>query len=165
MVSIFDINEGNIIINQNCLLIPELKLIVKEYENPIPVLGYIHFMADPKSPYANLPEDEKEERILEDYPGDYTSDDEPVYKALEKIKRLYETASMRFLADAKAGLKTMGDYLRKAQIIEGKDSNFATFQSGLKSIATINRQYKELEKDVEEELRVRGQGNLGYDEI
>lgn len=165
MVKIFDISEGNIVINENCLLIPELRLIMDTYENPIPVLGYVHFLADPKSPYANLPDDQREETILNDYDGDYTPDDEPVYKAVEKIKRLYETPSMRLLEDAKFGLKRLGEYIRKTEITDGKEGSGNNYRQSLLSITKINREYRMLEKDVEEELRVRGQNNVGYDEI
>lgn len=165
MVKIFDINEGIIVINTNCLLIPELKKISEIYKDPIPVLGYIHYMSDPLSAYANLPEDEKEERVLQDYPGDYTPDDEAVYKAVEKMRVLYETPSMLLLKQAKAGLKTLGDYLAKASISDGKDSNLPGFQNALKSIGKINQEYKVLERDVQEELRIRGQGAIGYDEF
>lgn len=165
MVSIFDISEGNIVVNQNCLLIPELKAIVDTYENYIPVLGYVHFTCDPKSPYANLPDNEREEMILADYVADYSVDDEVVYKAVEKIKKLYETPSMRFLRDARGGLENLSQYLSKASVTEGKDSNLTGLISALKSISKINQEYKALEKDVEEELRVRGQNLTGYDEI
>lgn len=165
MVTIFDINEGIVAINVNCLLIPELKTICDHYEDPIPVLGYVHYMSDPLSAYANLPEDEKEARVLEDYDGEYTPDDEPVYKAIEKLTKLYETPSMRLLRQAKAGLKTLGNYLERAQITDGKDGNSTSFQTALKSIGKINQEYKVLERDVQEELRIRGQGAIGYDEL
>lgn len=165
MIRIFDIDNGHVVINENCLLIPELKTIVDTYENPVAVLSYVHFMTDPRSPYANLADDIKEETILHDYEDKYTPDDEPVYKAVEKMTKLYETPSMRLLKQAKIGLKTLGNYIEKSAISDGKDGNFATYQQALKSIATINREFKTLEKDVDDELRVRGGGEFGYDEI
>lgn len=166
MIRIFDIHEGRIVINENCLLIPELKKIVDTYVDPIPVLGYVHFLTDPRSPYSNLPREEKEERILEDYEGDYTADDEPVYRAVEKLVSLYETPRMRLLRQAKAGLRTLGDHLEKTQIRDDdKSGNFATFNSALKSVGRIAQEYDALEKQVEEELRIRGNTATGYDEF
>lgn len=165
MVKIFDINEGIIVINETCLLMPELKTIVDTYENPIPVLCYVHYMADPKSVYRHLPQEEMEELILKDYPGDYTVDDEPVYKAIEKIKRLYQSPTMRLLEDAKIGLKKLGDYLRLTEVTADKDGSGVNYRQTLASIAKISREFRDLDNDVQEELRVRGQGNLGYDEI
>ncbi len=165
MIKIFDINEGNIVINENCLLIPELKVIMDTYENPIPVLGYVHFMSDPKSPYANLPPDQKEEFILNDYAGDYTTDDEPVYKAVEKIQKLYETPSMRLRRRALVAAENLGQYMEGAQISEGRDANLPGLLNALKSIRKINQELRGFERDVEDELRIRGSGNIGYDEI
>lgn len=165
MVKIFDINDSQVVINENCLLIPEFKKIVEVYADPIPVLCYVHFFSDPKSPYANLPMDQKEEIILKDYPGEYTTDDEPVYKAVEKLKMLYETESMRLYRRAKSALDNLGRYLESAVLIDGRDSNVPGLLNALKSIRKISQEFKGLEHDVEEELRVRGQGNLGYDEL
>lgn len=165
MVKIFDINEGIVAINVNCLLIPELKAIYDHYEDPIPVLGYVHFMTDPRSPYGNLPDEEKEARILEDYDSDYTPDDEPVYKAVEKMKKLYETPSMRGRRRALNAFDNLSLYIEKASITEGKDSNLTGIVNTLKSMRTINKELRALEQDVEEELRIRGQGAIGYDEL
>ncbi len=165
MVTIFDITEGHVVINENCLLIPELKKIIDTYEDPIPVLGFLHFSTDPKSPYGNLPEEEREEMILADYPGDYTTDDEPVYKAVEKLKKLYETPSMRGRRKALVAYDNLMDYMEKASITEGRDANLPGILNTLKSIRGINKELRAFEQDVEEELKVRGQGNVGYDEL
>ena len=166
MVKIFDIEGGNIAINENCLLIPELKKIVEIYPEPIPVLGYIHFMSDPRSPYMNLPPEEREEIVLNDYYGAYTPDDEPVFKAIEKVKKLYETPSMRLRRKAQKASDNLGDYLEKATFnADGRDANLPGLLNALKSIRRINQELRGFDNDVEEELRVRGQGNLGYDEI
>lgn len=164
-IKVFDINEGKITVNESCLLIPELKVICEEYKDPIPVLCFVHFMTDPLSPYANLGDDKKLEVVLEDYPGEYTMDDEPVFKAMDKLIQLYETPTMRLLKKARIGLETLGDYLGTASISDGKDGNSATFQSALKSIGKISQEFKALEREVEEELQVRGGSQIGYDEI
>lgn len=164
-IKIFDISEGKVTINENVLLIPELKAIVDNYEDPIPPLCFVHYMTDPLGPYANLPTSQKEEIILEDYDGDYTVDDEPIYKAIEKLNKMYETPSMSLLRDAKVGLETLGNHLRVSRITEGKEGNFAGFIAALKSIGKISQEFRMLEKEVEEELRIRGGGEIGYDEI
>lgn len=164
-IKIFDINESAVTINENCLLIPELKEIVDTYENPIPALTFVYYMTDPMSPYANLNPEEREQSLLEDYPGDYTTDDEPIYKALNKLSLLYETPTMRLLRQAKVGLTTLGNYLEKASITDGKDSNSATFQSALKSIGKISLEFRQLEQAAEDELKARGSANIGYDEV
>jgi len=164
-IKIFDINEGKITINENCLLIPELKEIVDTYEDPIPPLCFIHYMTDPLGPYGNLNPMDREQTLLEDYPGDYTVDDDPLCKALDKLSKLYETPTRKLLRQAKVGLNTLGNYLERAIITDGKDSNSVSFQSALKSIGKISQEFRALEQEVEEELKVRGSANLGYDEL
>jgi hypothetical protein len=165
-IKIFDIQEGIITINENCLLIPELKTIYDTYTNPIPALCFVHYMTDPLGPYANTPEQKREEILLEDYAGDYTTDDEPIYKAVEKLQSLYETPTMQLMKDARKGLETLGNYLSKASIRdEDKGGNLTTFANSLKSIGKISQEFRTLEKEVQEELRIRGNLNTGYDEI
>lgn len=166
MVKIFDVSEGSVVINENCLLIPELKAIVDTYENPIPPLSFVHFMTCPFEAYWHLSEEQREEILLDDYPGDYTVDDEPIFKALKKLSFLNETESMYLLKNAKKGLRTLADYLGTAAIRDDeRNGNFSTFQNALKSVAKISQEYRGLEKDVQEELKIRGNVNLGYDEI
>lgn len=165
-IKVFDLNEGVVVINPNCLLIPELKAIYDQYDDPIPAFCFVHFTCDPFGPYANLSDSQKEEVILDDYPGEYTLEDECMFKAVEKIKTLYETPSMELRRNARVGLKTLGDYLAKASIRdEDKGGNLGTFNTALKSIAKINQEFRTLDRDVEEEFRIRGGGQIGYDEI
>jgi len=165
-IKVFDINEGQVVINENCLLIPELKEIYEIYTDPIPAFCFVHFMSDPLGPYANLEEDQREEILLEDYPGEYTIEDEPIYKAVAKLTSLYETPTMELKRDARKGLKTLSQYLGKASVRDDdKGGNLNTFLSALKSVGKISQEYRALEKEVEEELRVRGGNMTGYDEI
>jgi hypothetical protein len=78
----FDIVQGNVVINHNCLSIPELKAIHDEYEDPIPAFNYLHFLFDIDSPYINMPDMEKEETLLIDFPGDYTLEDPVMIAAI-----------------------------------------------------------------------------------
>lgn len=165
-VKIFDLNEGIVVINENVLLIPELKRIHETYEDPIPAFCFVHFMTDPTCPYANLGESDREEILLHDYPGEYSTEDEPIYEAINKLRTLCETPSMDLRNNAKAALKSLSTYLKTAVIRDDdKSGNLSFFLSALKSIAKINQEYRILDKDVEEEMRIRGDKNLGYDEI
>lgn len=163
---IFDISENQVVVNEHVLLVPELKAIVDNYEDPIPPLCYVYYMTEPFSPYFNLPAEEKEERILEDYEGDYTSDDELIFKAVEKLSKLCETPTMRLFRQSKVALLRLGNHLESMMIRdEEKGGNLATLLTALKSIAKINEEYSRFEKQVEEEYRTRGNSQLGYDEI
>jgi hypothetical protein len=166
IVNIFDIHGGKIVINPNCLLIPELKTINESYQDPIPAFCYIHYMTHPKSPYANLEELEKEQLILEDYPGDYTPEEEIIHLATTKLRKLYETPTMRLLRNAKIGLENLSSYIGTAKISEGRDGNITPFQMTLSKIGKIAQEFRMLEKQVDDELgSIRGNADTGYDEL
>jgi len=57
-MTIFDVEEGKVKLNENCYLIPELRVLTEKYEDAIPVFTYIHYLTHPESPYHNLPDDE-----------------------------------------------------------------------------------------------------------
>lgn len=165
-IKIFDVENGQIKINENCLLIPELKKITETYVDPIPPLCFVHFMTDPLGPYGNIPEDRKEEIVYKDYKGKYTLDDEPIWEAVEKLKVFYETENSRLLARAKVGLQNLGEYLSGYKISDSKDgSQLNAYTMALSRIGKISQEFTELEKVVKSELKARGNTNLGYDEL
>ena len=57
---IFDILNGQVIINHNCLSIPELKAVHDRYKDPIPAFNFLHYMYSQKGPYCNTPEDDND---------------------------------------------------------------------------------------------------------
>lgn len=162
MTKIFDIENEKVIINQNCLLIPELKAVYDFYEDPIPAFSFLYYMTEPKSAYNNLPEDERENSILYDYPGDYTLEDEVIINALVKLEKLNLTPTLALLKGGKIGLEKLTRYLMTQEILAGRDGNMAAYISSLKSIAQINKEYKQLEKQAEEEIQVQGRGGIEF---
>lgn len=165
-IKIFDIDSGRVVINENCLLIPELKKIVDKYKDPIPALCFVHFFCDPKGPYANLSEKERESLLLADYDGEYTLEDKEITEALKTIKRKYKTPTMGLLENSRRGLDTLSDYLATAKITEGRDGNLAAFTAALARMGKIAQEYRALEKLVDEELgNIRGDAETGYDEF
>lgn len=169
-IKIFDISEGIIIVNEECLLIPELKNVVDYYSNPIPALSYLYFMYDPSSAYNNRPAEEKEDSVLEDYPGEYTTEDDVIIAAGEKLKKLYTTPTLRFYLDNKILLEKIGKYGRDNEVTAGKDGNYSAMQSQLKSVGTTIEQFKKLEETVQKEMEelnmsIRGNKRTAYDEV
>jgi hypothetical protein len=165
-MEIFEINNDEVVITTNCLLIPEFKKVVEAYKkNPIAPLSYINFMTNPKSPYSNLPENEKLEVVARDVGGDFTLDDPIILDAIEKAESLFMSPTRRFYFDAKIGLEKMGTYLRDGSIVTGRDGNDTTYLSMLKSVGKITAEFKILEKEYFEEVsHLRGDQEASYDE-
>ena len=165
-MEIFEIEDGKVRVNTNCLVIPELKAVVDKYDEPLSALNFIYNMTSPKSPFSNLPESEKEEVILMDFPGDYSPEDPEIRLAILKMQKLFLTPTRRFFLNAKKGLETLGEYLATASITEGKDSNFSSFNMALSRVGKTIEEFKKLEKIYEEETEsaIRGGHSVGYDE-
>ena len=165
-LKIFDIHENQVVINEHCLLIPELRAVYETYEDAIPVFSYLYFMTDPSSPYSNLPEDAREDIVLEDYPGDYTTEDPVVRAALAKLNSLYETPTRRVFIAAKKNLESLANYLSTTEVVDGKDGNLGEvfrIQTGLPKIVSGFKDLERIKND--EENSARGGAELGYDEV
>jgi len=160
-----DIIQGQFVINESCLLVPEFKKIVDTHSKPVLVFKYIKALLDPESPYDNIPEDEKENMILKDLGIDFSLDDLDVQAAKEKAEKLSITPTERFFQDSKVGLEKMGKYLRDGTITAGRDGNDSTFLQMLKSTGKIIQEFKQLEKQRDEEVsELRGGQEKSYDE-
>lgn len=168
-IKIFDIVGGQVVINHNCLSIPELKAIAEEYTDPIPAFNYLHYKYDIESPYANIPEEEKEDVLLNDFPGDYTLEDEVMIAAIQKLEELYVTPTYRYYLDNKILMEKLGTFARTSPVTSGRDGNVGALQSQLKAVGKTILEFKQLEKVVLAELeetkgRARGGKKLAYDQ-
>lgn len=165
---IFDIENKQVIINENILTIPELKAVYEEYEDPIPAFLYLYHMTDPEGAYNQLDEMEKEDAILYDFPGSYTSEDEVIIKALEKLKLLNTSETYRYYQSNKELLDKLSRYAREVDVTDGKNGNLAELISLVKSTGKTIQEYNILKKETEKEvkkLRMRGNGFGAYDEF
>lgn len=166
IAKIFDVDSKRVTINENTLLIPEFKAVVDEYKDPIPALCYIYYLCDVSSPYANLPEDTKDQMLLSDFPGEYTPEDEVVREAIAKAKLLYRTPTSRLLDGLRSMVDKLAQYCEDAAITDGRDGNLTAVQAMLKGVGRMALEMKQVEKIVEEEVNsARGNSEIGYDEI
>jgi len=166
---IFDIVNSKVVINHNCLSIPEFKAIVDAYEDPIPAFNFLHFKFDPKSPYANMEETEKDDIIIGDFPGDYTLEDPEMIAAIEKLEAMMVTPTYRYYLDNKILLEKLGKFSRDATITAGRDGNLSALSQQVKGVGKTIQEFKQLEKIVLQELaegagRTRGDKKLAYDQ-
>ena len=169
IIKIFDIVNGQVVINHNCLSIPELKAINDRYTDPIPAFNFLHFKFDPESPYANMPEEEIEDVLIKDFPGEYTLEDEEMLNAIKKLSELYITPTYRYYQDSKVLLEKLGKFARHTEITTGRDGNLAALAMQVKSVGKTIQEFKQLEKVVMQELadgmgKVRGGKKKAYDQ-
>lgn len=166
---ILDIEGGHVVINLNVLTIPELRAVNDYYKNPIPALTFLHHRFHSKGPYCNTPEEDKEEILIQDFPGEYTLEDEVMIKAIAKLGMLYMTPTYRYYLDNKVLLEKMGTFARTEPITAGRDGNVNAMLSQIKSTGKTITEFKQLEKVVQQEMdehksRVRGNKKKAYDQ-
>jgi hypothetical protein len=166
---IFDIENGKVVVNSNCLLIPELKAVVDRYTDPIPALCFLHYKFAIKGPYCNTPEDELEDVLQQDFPGEYTTEDEEIIMATNKLSMLYETPTVRYYNSVKGLLERLGVFAKTAVVTTGRDGNMNSLLSQVRTVGKTINEFKVLEKSVLQELdegrgRNRGDKKLAYDQ-
>ena len=165
----FDIVNGQVAINHNCLSIPELKAVHDAYADPIPAFNFLYYKFDPESAYANIEEDAKEDIILGDFPGEYTLEDEVIIAAMNKLDSLTVSPTYRYYLDNKRLMERLGSFVRTAEVTTGRDGNIGALQSQVKSVGKTIMEFKQLEKVALQELaelkgRARGGKKLAYDQ-
>jgi hypothetical protein len=166
---IFDIENNHVVINPTCLLIPELKAVTEEYKDPIPALSFLHFRFSPKGAYCNTPEEDKDEILLMDFPGEYTLEDPVMIAAINKLQFLTLSPTYRYYLDNKELLEKIGKFGRVTAITAGRDGNINALLSQVRSTGKTISEFKQLEKIVQEEIdqhksRVRGEKRKAYDQ-
>ena len=154
----------------HCYTIPELKNIIDKYDKrAIDMIAYAFYYACPfKSinPYADFSDDEKEEVLKKSFV--VFPDNPDVLLAIDAMKKLYETTSLRYFTMNKKNLHDIMDYLDSTIITDGKEGNLGERLKIAEKCAKIKLEFDELEKNVEAErgkLRAKGQRPTGKGEL
>lgn len=164
-IRIFEVVNGKLIINDQCLRIPELKAIVDRYKDPIPALSYVDNMTAPDSPYSNLPEDERQQTAQEDAGGDFGLEDDEITEAIKKLDSLYYTPTKRYFEAIKRSLDMTCAQLDSITQLDfnSKDGNAEMVDKMQMNAGKKIEAFKKLEKIKDEEVKValRGKAQSG----
>lgn len=164
---ILEYEDGRIIITAEAYSIPEIKALIDKHDMKAePYLAYVHLMTAPDSPYINVPFDEKEETVIYNVietHGDFDPYDPLIAPAIQKLKSYYTSTLERKYEAAKVLHEKFTKYMMEKEIVEGKDGNMAELMRLLEKIGPEMRAFKDLEKQVDEELKtkMRGKNILG----
>lgn len=166
MKEIFDIVDKKIIINHNCLLIPEFKAVVDTYKaGAVNVFSYIYYFCDFKSPFSDYSEEQREETLIKMFNSNdiFTLDDMVLVDAIAIYKKLQWTVAMELLDGTREAMHKMAIYLKSADIVDGKDGNVQQIAAIIKNIGTTLASYDNLVGQVEKELQkttIRGNKHI-----
>lgn len=172
LVKIFDIVDGELQVSVECHTEPYLKAILDRYTNPVPALNYIYYKTYPWSAYNNFPEEEREEAILNTYPGEYTPEDVEIVEALKELDKRYHTPLKAFYQSQKHIFEVMTQYYSNFNVSmindDGMKGNLKELRTSNKEAAKLAQSFLELENLYKEQLqssRLSGGQEAGYDEF
>jgi hypothetical protein len=167
LAQIFDIKDGKVIPGISCYIIPEFKAIVDTYENPIAALSFIWAKYIPNSSYTDLEEKGKDKFLMEEFPGDYSLEDDVMINACNKAEFFTNTPSKRFYESNKILLDRLSTYARTSEIIEGNNGNLGQLHNQILKADKMMEAFRKVENVYKEEISstTRGNKDKGYDEF
>lgn len=160
---ILEYEDGRVKVTAHAYAIPEVKKLIDKYDMDVePYLAYVHAMSAPDSPYCNIPEGEKRETVIYDIQeslGEFDYDDGLVQLAIDKFNTLYTSTLRRYYLGLQKSIEKMAKYLENEEIVAGKDGNLAEIIRIQKEGGITIRNFKDIEKQVDEELKIKMKGN------
>lgn len=151
MNKVITIKDGKVVPNENVLGIPELKKIWDKFEEPDRslIFQYLYHLYQDDSPYYNLTEDTREERVRKDFQGNYKPNfDKDIIKAKEKMSELTWSPIKDLLEGIKINIRNISQSLKTEEVNTGKDGNLTQFTSFHKSARELIKNYYATVQDI-----------------
>jgi hypothetical protein len=167
-LELFTVENEKVVPSVALYNIPELKILLDTYpKEAMNMFSYLYYTHYPKSPYANLTDEEREDALDETYGGSWSTEDPYFRIADDLVNRLYTTPTKKFFLNAKMALEKLGDYLANASIVDGKDGNLGHYSMAMTRIGKTMDDFKKLEKMYQDESGndgTRGNKSVSYDD-
>jgi hypothetical protein len=169
MIKLFDISNNKVIPTEHCYTLNFLKQIMEEYpEEYLNIYQYLFYKTCPNpeiNPFFNIPEEDKDEVILQEIAGDFSTEDQLILEALEKCNKLYETPTVRAYNGISKMMDRLAKYMENTSITHGRDGNINSLIAAAKNFQSIRDSFKGVYKDLldEQKRHVRGNQDTAYD--
>ena len=169
LIKLFDIQNNVLIPTEHCYSLKALKDIMEEYPNNyLKIYQYLFYMTCPNpdlNPFFYTPVLDKEDLILEQIEGDFSTEDDSIFVALKFCERMYETPTSRVYNGIASMLDRLGRYMETTSITDGRDGNITALVNAAAKYEAIRGSFKGAYKDLQEEQKstVRGGQGLAYD--
>ena len=171
IVRLFDIQNNKVVPTEHCYTLKFLKAVMDEYPDTyLSIYQYVFYMSCPNpdlNPFFNLPENEKEDIIIEEIGLEESVEDGTIRYALDMCKKLYETPTYRAYVGIKSMLDRLAKYMEVTAIEHGRDGNINSMVNAAAKFESIRQSYKGAFSDMkqEQESSVRGGAGLAYDQM
>jgi hypothetical protein len=169
IVKLFEIQYNVVIPTEHCYTLKALKDIMDDYpEDYLKIYQYLFYMTCPNpdmNPFFYTPDIDKENLIMQQIEGEFSTEDDAVFTALKFCERMYETPTSRAYKGIASMLDRLARYMEVTTITAGRDGNINSLISAAKNYDAIRQSFKGAYKDLQEEQssRVRGGQGLAYD--
>lgn len=169
-IRLFDIQNNKITPTEHCYAIVSLKDIMdnypKDYNSIYAYLFYKSCLNEEENPFANVAEKDKEDIILQEVGGDFSTDEPLIVKALSVSQELYKTPTYKAYLGIKVMLENLADYLLCTPITDGRDGNLKDLKGLAKDYDDICRNFESRYKAFKEESSrmSRGGHDIAYDQ-
>lgn len=170
LIKLFDIQNNIIVPTEHCYTLKALKDIMDEYpEDYLKIYQYLFYMTCPNpdmNPFFYTPDIDKENLIMQQIEGEFSTEDDSIFTALKFCERMYETPTSRAYKGIASMLDRLARYMEVTTITAGRDGNINSLISAAKNYDAIRQSFKGAYKDLQEEQssRVRGGIGMAYDQ-
>jgi len=162
---ILSVDRNRPVITEVILGIPEFVNLLETTQGDLLPFMYLWAMYDPESPYMNISEIEREEKVLSDYPVHRYLDEPEMIQAIKKCEELYFSPVRKILKASKKAIENISDFLEDNTITDGRDGNLTQVVNTIKSLPQILKAYQDAETAYKKELqRNRGAVKSAVDE-
>lgn len=169
IIKLFDVQNNVVIPTEHCYTLKALKDVMDEYpDDYLKIYQYLFYMTCPNpdmNPFFYTPDIDKENLIMQQIEGEFSTEDDAVFTALQFCQRMYETPTSRAYKGIASMLDRLARYMEVTTITAGRDGNINSLISAAKNYEAIRQSFKGAYKDLQEEQssRVRGGQGLAYD--
>ena len=169
IIKLFEVQNNVVIPTEHCYTLKALKDIMEEYpDDYLKIYQYLFYMTCPNpdmNPFFYTPSIDKEALIMTQIDGEFSTEDDSIYVALQFCERMYETPTSRAYKGISSMLDRLGRYMETTSITDGRDGNINSIRALAKDFDSIRQSFKGAYKDLQEEQqsKVRGGQGLAYD--
>ena len=169
IIKLFDVQNNVVVPTEHCYTLKALKDVMDEYpDDYLKIYQYLFYMTCPNpdmNPFFYTPDIDKENLIMQQIEGEFSTEDDAVFTALQFCQRMYETPTSRAYKGIASMLDRLARYMEVTTITAGRDGNINSLISAAKNYEAIRQSFKGAYKDLQEEQqsRVRGGQGLAYD--
>jgi hypothetical protein len=170
LIKLFDVQNNIVVPTEHCYTLKALKDIMEEYpDDYLKIYQYLFYMTCPNpdmNPFFYTPDIDKENLIMQQIEGEFSTEDDAVFTALQFCQRMYETPTSRAYKGIASMLDRLARYMEVTTITAGRDGNINSLISAAKNYEAIRQSFKGAYKDLQEEQSSRVRGGIGraYDQ-